>query len=101
VLAGKGLAKFHGPELGPRITSIEEYSNQLQLATCSYYALTDAGQEFVFRHTEEQLRAGKFLLPGETPWYDQWPVKLLWPALVSVGTTLVTYFIMSAIKGAP
>ena len=96
VLEGKGLAKFLGPEQGPKFMSIDEYSRQAQLAAQSYYVLTGAGEEFVLRYTEAQLLAGSFLLPGETPWYDRWPWKLVWPALVSVVTT----FIVTAIKGS-
>jgi len=29
-------------------------------------------------------------------WYDQWPWKLVWPAIVSVITTLIVYAIKSS-----
>jgi hypothetical protein len=99
VLEGKGLTKYLGPDQGPKMMSVEEYSRQMQLSAVSHYVLTGAGEEFVLRHTEEQLLAGRFLLPGETPWYDRWPWKLIWPALVSVITALITTLIVQAVKG--
>jgi hypothetical protein len=76
-LEGKGMAKFLGPEPGPKIMSVTDVARQAQLAVLSHYLLTGVGEEFVLRHTEEQLLTGRFLLPGETPWYDQWPWRLV------------------------
>jgi hypothetical protein len=97
VLEGKGLAKFFGPDPGPKIMSSQEYANHVQMAALSHYMLTGLGQEFVLKHTEQNLLRDRFLLPSEMPWYDQWPWKLIWPAIVSIATTLVIY----AIKGNP
>ena len=95
VLEGKGMTKFLGPDQGPKMMSTAEYAKHVQLSALSRYVLTGSGQEFVLRYTEEQLLAGRYLLPGETPWYDCWPWKLVWPAVVSIITTLIIY----AIKG--
>ncbi len=100
VLEARGLAKYLGPDQSPKMMSIEEYSRHVQLCAVSHYVLTGNGEEFVRTYTEEQLLAGGFLLPGETPWYDRWPWKLVWPAVVSVITALVTTLIVQAIKGS-
>jgi hypothetical protein len=100
VLEGKSLTKYLGPDQGPKMMSIEEYSRHLQLSALSHYVLTGNGEEFVLRYTEEQLLAGRFLLPGEMSWYDRWPWKLVWPAIVSVIAALITTLIVQAIKGS-
>ncbi len=99
VLEGKGLTRYLGPDQGPKMMSIEEYERHFQLSALSRYDLTGTGEEFVLRYTEEQLLAGRFLLPGEMPWYDCWPWKLIWPAIVSILTALITTLIVQAIKG--
>lgn len=96
VLEGKGLVKFLGPDQGPKIMSITEYSKQLQLAALSQYVLTGIGEELTLRHTEEHLQSGRYLMPGESAWFDRWPWKLIWPAIVSIITTLIVY----AVKGS-
>ncbi len=96
VLESKSMARYLGPEQGPKVISTEDYHKHVQLSALSYFVLTGVGEEFVLRFTEEQLLSGRFLLPGEAPWYDRWPWKLLWPAIVSVITTLV----VTAIKGS-
>ena len=100
VLEGKGMTKFFGQEQGPKIMSVTDYASQGRLAAMSHYILTGVGEEFVLQHTEAQLLAGWFLLPGETAWHDRWPWKLVWPAIVSVVTTLTTTLILYAIKGS-
>jgi len=96
VLESRGVTKFLGRDQGPKIMSIADHSKHTYLAAMSHYILTGYGEEFALRHTEDQLLAGRYLLPGEMPWYDQWPWKLVWPAIVSVITTLLVY----AIKGS-
>ena len=100
VLEAKGLTKYLGPDQEPKMMSIEEYSRHVQLSAVSHYVLSGSGEEFVLRYTEEQLLAGRFLLPGETAWYDRWPWKLVWPAVVSLITALVTTLIVQVIKGS-
>src|SRR5207245_1736386 len=100
ILEGKGLAKFVGPDPSPKVMSSPmELHQQIQLAARAHYALSGAGEELILRFSEEQLLGGKFLLPGETEWYDQWPWKLVWPAAVSIITAVITSIIVGAIKG--
>jgi hypothetical protein len=99
VLESRGLTKFLGPEPGPKITSMTDFVKNAQLAALSHYVLTGLGEEFALRYSESQLIAGQFLLPGEIPWHDRWPWKLLMPAIISVITTVITTFIISVIKG--
>jgi hypothetical protein len=61
----------------------------MQLAASATYIRSGTGEDLVLKHSADELLAGKFMLPGETHWYDSWPWKLLWPALVSIVTTLV------------
>jgi hypothetical protein len=95
VLEGRGLARFVGPDQSPKFLGIEETYQHMQLAALAHYVLTGMGEDFVLRHPEAELRGGRFILPGETPWYDRWPWKLVWPALVSIVTTLF----VQAIRG--
>ncbi len=95
VLEGQGLAKYLGPDPSPKIMPIEEVQKQMQLSALATFVLSGMGEDFVLRNSEDKLRDGKFLLPTETAWYDSWPWKLVWPALVSVITTLI----VQAIRG--
>ena len=88
ILESKGMAKFYGPPRGPRKMPAQEVLDYQHLSAMSYFALTGLGSEFILSYSEKRLLAGRFLLPGETPWYDQWPWKLVWPAIVAILTTL-------------
>jgi hypothetical protein len=97
-LADKGLAKYIGPDQSPRIGSLEEVHHQVMLGALSHYQLTGLGEEFVQRHTEEQLSSGSFLLPGEPPWHDRWPWKLLLPAILSLVISVIVNVIAVFLK---
>ena len=69
--------------------SITEIHDHMQLSALSNYELTGLGEEFVQRHSEEQLIQGKFLVPGEPPWHERWLTKWLFAvALVILGTVV-------------
>jgi hypothetical protein len=97
-LSDKGLAKYFGPDQSPKLVSMTEAHNQMILSALSHYQLTGLGEEFVQRHTEEQLCAGRFLFPGENPWHDQWPWKLLLPGIVSLIVSIIVNVIALLLK---
>lgn len=84
---------------GPKVLPITELVKQAQLAAITHFVLTGLGKDFVLRHSEANLSTGHFLLPGETAWYDNWPWKILWPALISLFTSVVTAAITTYIMG--
>src|SRR4051794_14633248 len=43
---------------------------QVQRAGMTHYILTGLGQAFILQSGEQRLKDGRFLLPGESPWYD-------------------------------
>jgi hypothetical protein len=99
-LKGRGLVKWSGEERRARVTSGAQAALDAYADAFSHYDLSDSGQAFVQRHSEDQLREGRFLFPGETPWQDEWPWKLLWPALVSIATSAITAVITTLIVSA-
>ena len=99
VLEAKNLTRYLGPDQGPKIMSTEEYSRHINLSRGLALCTHRRRRKFILKYTEKQLLAGQFLLPGETPWYDSWPWKLVWPAVLSVITALITTLIFQAFKG--
>jgi hypothetical protein len=97
-LSDKGLAKYVGPEQAPKIMSITEAHNQMMLSALAHYQLSGLGEEFVQRHSEEQLTTGRFLFPGELPWHDRWPWKLLLPAIVSLVVSIIVNVVAYFLK---
>ena len=89
-LEDAGLARFRGTRIEPgTMMSIAEYSDRVISASQAYYELTGHGEALVAKHTDAQLLAGKFALPLETKWYDRWPWKIVWPAVVSLITGVI------------
>jgi hypothetical protein len=97
-LADKGLTKYVGPDQSPQILGIEDVHPHMQLAALAHYQLTGLGEEFVQRYTEGQLASGSFLFPGEPPWHDRWPWKLLLPGLVSLVVSVIVNVIAFVLK---
>lgn len=99
ILEGRGLLRFVDPRPSTYPTSDMEIIRNAQLAALAHYALTGAGQDFVARHREDDLRSGRFLLPGELPWYERWYWKVGLPALVAMVTSIITAVITTQMLG--
>lgn len=99
VLDGKGLARYNGPDMSPSYSTIGEAHARMTLAALSGYELTGQGQAFVLQYTDDQLANGLFRFPGELPWFESWPWKLLLPAIISAVFGTGSALVIWAIKG--
>lgn len=99
VLQGMKLAWYNGPDMRPQYFEPGGFHAHLQLAAVSHHELTGEGEALVLRYTDDQLRKGRFLLPGESAWYDRWPWRLLVPAAISAFCGTFSSLIIWAIKG--
>lgn len=104
VLEGRGLTRYVGPDRYQppgRNIAITDLHEVIQMAANAYFALTGAGEEMVLKVGEQNLLAGKFLLPSDPAWYDRFPYKLLLPAIVSVFVSIVTTYLATRVINPP
>lgn len=99
VLQSLGIARFEGPP--PRYGSMSgpEAHTLMTIMANSYYEPTGLGYDLLHRYSTEQLSSGKFLLPGESEWFDRWPWKLVLPAVLSIVVAIITTMLVNAITG--
>jgi hypothetical protein len=93
VLESRALVKFIGPDRIIKPMSLADSVSNIWAAGLAHFEITGAGTELIAQYGEQALVSGRYLFPGETVWYDRWPWKLLWPAIVSIITTLIVTWI--------
>ena len=89
-LEGMGLVEYFGPDPRPRISTPADAWRDVALAANAVFRLSPRGHDLVARYSAADLQAGRYLLPGEVPWYDRFPWKLVWPAIVSIVMAVLT-----------
>ena len=99
-LADIGMARYRGPDPGPKVMTIEEGMRHNTLAALAHYKLSGIGLAFVSRHSEKCLQNGQFNLPDETLWYDKWYWKILLPGLVALVVSAFTFIVKEAFFSA-
>ena len=80
MLVDRGLARFVGTHPSARNGMVEETNAYRFALADSHYELTSEGESFVEAQSEPHLANGRFTLPGDPRWYDDW----FWKGFVTV-----------------